>query len=131
MRHSNLALLSFSLSIIFASNAWSAPQAGSTKSSFFRGPKKLLAFATGAVVGAPIALVRSTRKQLVYQTKEAYTLGGLYPPLGWATAGFFGVPSGILCGVGYGLGDAVVDSYVNANDAPFSKASFSLEKMEW
>jgi hypothetical protein len=130
MRLSRFSVLPFSLSLIFALNAWSPSQAASGK-SFLWGPKRILAFATGAVVGTPIAVVRSTHKQLVYQTKEAYRLGGLYPPFGWVTAGAFGIPSGVLCGVGYGLGDGVMDSLDNVKDAPFSRASFSMEKLEW
>jgi hypothetical protein len=85
--------------------------------------------AVGTLIGAPIALARCTKRELVRQTKEAYTLGGVPKPLGYLTAGAFGIPSGILCGAWYGAADAVADSVANSGDEPLSKAVISLDKL--
>jgi hypothetical protein len=81
---------------------------------------------------APIALVRCTKRELVKQTKDAYQLGGVRPKqLGYVSAAFFGVPSGILSGAFCGLSDGLADSWINSKDAPFGKESFSLDKLEF
>jgi hypothetical protein len=92
-------------------------------------PQRVLAFTIGAAVGTPVALVRCTRRELIKQTKEAFNLGGVPKPFGYITAGAFGIPSGVLYGAGYGTADGVADSLLNAKDAPYSKDSFSLEKL--
>lgn len=107
----------------------SEPMTDSTKSFIGHFPKSLLSFAAGTAIGTPIALVRCTKRELVKQTKEAYSLGGVSKPLGWITAGFFGLSSGVLFGVGLGISDGLADSWVNSGDAPFSGKSFSLDDL--
>jgi hypothetical protein len=94
-------------------------------------PITLASFVVGTFVGTPIALVRCTHTELKKRTKEAYDLGGVRPkPLAYLSAGFFGIPSGLLSGVWSGALNGVSDSWRNSKDAPFSKDSFSLEKLE-
>ena len=105
-------------------------RADGTKSFVANLPKRLVAFTVGAAIGTPIAVVRSTHKELIKQTKVAYDLGGVRPkPLAYASAAFFGIPSGIVSGAWTGVTNGVSDSWVNSKDAPFSKESFSLDKM--
>jgi hypothetical protein len=111
-----------------SSNA--AKRSFSAKSFAGHLPQSLASVAVGTLVGTPIALVRCTKRELVKQTKECYTLGGVPKPLGYVTAAFFGIPSGILCGAWYGVPDGLADACVNS-DEPFGKASFSLEELEW
>ena len=59
----------------------SAPaQAGGVKSFVGHLSQRLLSFAVGTAVGIPIALARCTKRELVKQTKEAYSLGGVLKP---------------------------------------------------
>ena len=91
-------------------------------------PKRLVFCVVGTAVGTPIAVVRCTKREIKRRTKEAYDLGGVPKPLGYLSAGLFGIPSGLFCGPIIGAGDAVADSLTND---PFSKGSFSLEKLEF
>ena len=93
-------------------------------------PARMASFVVGSAVGTPISFVRCMHRELIKQTKEAYTLGGMPPPLGWVTAGLFGIPSGVLCGVWYGSTDGVIDGWVGSKE-PFSKQAFSLDKLEY
>lgn len=113
------------------SNTLAKTSSSGTAKSFVENlPGRLASFAVATAVGTPIALTRCTHRELIKQTKEAYTLGGMPKPMGWVTAALFGVPSGVLCGVWYGLSDGVADSWVGS-EQPFSKDSFSLDKLEW
>jgi hypothetical protein len=103
----------------------------STKSFVAHLPVRLVSFAVGTAVGTPIAWVRCTHTEIVKRTKEAYNLGGVRPkPLAYLSAGCLGLPSGILSGAWSGAFNGVADSWVNSKDAPFSKDTFSLEKLE-
>jgi hypothetical protein len=106
-------------------------RADNAKSYIEHIPQRIAGCAIGTLVGTPIALVRCTKRELVKQTKEAYTLGGMPKPLGYITSGFFGVPSGIMCGVWYGTFDGAIDGYVNSKDTMFNKGTFSLDKLEY
>ena len=106
--------------------------ADGTKSFVVHLPQRLAAFTAGTAIGTPIALVRCTKRELVKQTKDAYQLGGVRPKqLGYVSAAFFGIPSGILSGAFCGVSDGVADSWINSKDAPFGKESFSLDKLEY
>jgi cyanate permease len=92
-------------------------------------PKRLFAFTLGTAIGTPIAIARCTHREIVKRTKEAYELGGMPKPIGYATAAFFGVPSGIAFGAGVGAADGVVDSWTNSEAEPVNKGSISLDKL--
>lgn len=113
-----------------ASSSSSSSSAGSTTSFVQNFPQRLASFAVGTAVGTPIAVTRCTQRELIKQTKEAYKLGGVPKPFGWVTAAFFGLPSGVVCGIWYGVSDGVADSWVGSKK-PFSKDAFSLDKLEW
>jgi ABC-type nitrate/sulfonate/bicarbonate transport system permease component len=91
--------------------------------------QRLVSLAVGTAIGTPVALIRCTRREIARQTKEAYTLGGVPKPLGYVSAVFFGVPSGVLSAAWYGTADGIVDSWINSKDEPYSKSSFSLKKL--
>jgi hypothetical protein len=94
-------------------------------------PITLASFVVCTFVGTPIAWVRCTHTEIKKRTKEAYDLGGVRPkPLAYLSAGFFGIPSGLVSGIWSGALNGVSDSWRNSKDAPFSKDSFSLEKLE-
>ena len=92
-------------------------------------PKRIIVVAVGSTVGFPIALVRCTKRELINRTKEAYELGGVPRPIGYITAGFFGVPSGLICGGIIGTADSIADSVKNSGGEPFNKASLSLDEL--
>ncbi len=100
-----------------------------TKSSAAHLPLRLVVFTAGAAIGFPIAWVRCTQKELVRQTKTAYQLGGVPKPLGYLSAGFFGIPSGILSGGWSGAFNGLADSWVGSKDGEFSKENISLDKL--
>jgi hypothetical protein len=100
-----------------------------TGSAFGHLPKRLVAFTVGATFGTPLALIRCTKREVISQTKVAYTLGDAPKPLHYLTAVFFGVPSGVMYGAFWGTANGVADSWVNSDDTAFSKSSFSLEKL--
>jgi hypothetical protein len=120
------------LALVFALCGGLPSQADGAKSFVANLPKRIVSFTVGAAIGTPIAVVRSTHKELKKQTKVAYDLGGVRPkPLAYASAAFFGIPSGFASGAWTGVFNGVSDSWVNAKEAPFSKGSFSLDKMEF
>jgi hypothetical protein len=93
-------------------------------------PQRVASSVAGFAIGTPIALVRCTKRELIKETKEAYTLGGVRPKvLAYATAAFFGIPSGAMSGIWYGAIDGTADGWVYSKDKPFSKATFSLDKL--
>ncbi len=123
--------LPFLLMLVLCFCSYPFAKAESAKSFVVHLPQRIAAFTIGTAIGTPIALVRCTGRELVRQPKEAYKLGGVPKPLGYVSAAFFGIPSGFLCGAGYGVSDGVADSWLAAKDAPFSKASFSLDKLAY
>jgi hypothetical protein len=95
-------------------------------------PQRLVGSAVGFAVGTPIALVRCTKRELIKETKEAYTLGAVRPKvLAYATAVFFGVPSGAMSGIWYGAINGTADGWAYSKDKPFTKGTFSLDKLEY
>lgn len=119
------------LVIVVLSTCFALPvNAESAKSFAGNLPQRIASFAAGAAIGTPIALVRCTKREVVKQTKVAFNLGGVRPkPLGYFSAAFFGIPSGIMSGAICGLSDGVLDSVRGAKDEPFGKESFSLDKL--
>ena len=120
----------FLLLILFIHSSQPA-KAENTKSFLVHFPQRLVSFTVGTAIGTPIAVIRCTGRELVRQPQEALKLGGVPKPLGYLSAAFFGIPSGLLCGAGYGVSDGFADSWLAAKDAPFSKASFSLDKLAY
>jgi hypothetical protein len=107
-------------------------RADGTKSFIGHLPQRLAAFTAGTAIGTPIAVVRCTKRELVKQTKDAYKLGGVRPKaLGYVSAAFFGIPSGLLSGAVCGVSDGVADSWASSKDEPFGRKSFSLDKLEY
>lgn len=107
------------------------PRRQNRKSFVTHVPLTMLSFVVGTAIGTPIALVRCTRIEVKKRTKEAYDLGGVRPkPLAYLSAGFFGIPSGILSGAWSGALNGVSDSLKNSKEVPFSRDCFSLEKLE-
>lgn len=92
-------------------------------------PKKLFVATVGTAVGTPIAVVRCTHREVIKRTKEAYQLGNVPKPVGYVTAGMFGIPSGILFGLGVGAADGVVDGIKHSSDEPLNKGSVSLDEL--
>lgn len=122
-----LLLFAFTLDL----SAGLSVRAESTKSFVTHLPRRLAAFTVGTAVGTPVAIARCTHREVIKQTKVAFDLGDMPKPFGYVTAGFFGIPSGILFGVGCGSADGLADSWINAKDAPYSKDSFSLAKLKF
>jgi len=126
-------LLEVSLSVLIACvvlvGEASPSSAKGALSGLAKLPKKLLVVTVGTAVGTPVALVRCTKREVVNKTKEAFDLGGVPKPLGYLTAGFFGIPSGILSGAATGALDGVLDSVANSSDEPFNKGSVSMDKL--
>ena len=119
------------LALIFVLCAAPPSLADGAKSFIGNLPKRLVSFTVGTAVGTPIAVARCTHRELIKQTKEAYTLGGVPKPLGYVSAAFFGIPSGFLSGAWSGVTNGVSDSWVGSKDEPFGKESFSLDKLEF
>ena len=117
-----------SVSCLLALAAAPAAHAESAGSFLRHLPQRTAGIVVGTLVGTPIALARCTKRELVAQTKLCYDLGGVPKPIGYITAGAFGIPSGIMCGAWYGAADGVADSVVNSKE-PFGKASLSLDKL--
>ncbi|MBU6454905.1 MAG: hypothetical protein KGS72_24260 [Cyanobacteria bacterium REEB67] len=123
-------LLILSLGLILTGYAGLPAQAEGAGKFIVHLPQKLVGSVAGFVVGTPIAMVRCTKRELIKETKEAHTLGGVRPKvLSYATSAFFGIPSGAMSGVWYGVIDGTADGWVNSGDKPFSKATFSLDKL--
>lgn len=91
-------------------------------------PRNVPAFLTGAVVGTPVAVVRMSKREIVTSTREL--VGDTDNPLFLGAGGILGVPAGLMSGAIYGLYAGVADSWVNADDNPYSKDSFSLGDMK-
>ena len=91
-------------------------------------PKNVPAFIAGVVVGTPIALVRMSKREIVTATREL--VGETDNPLILGAGGVLGVPAGLMGGALYGLYAGTADSWVNADDNPYSRDSFSLGDMK-
>jgi ABC-type nitrate/sulfonate/bicarbonate transport system permease component len=109
----------------------SPANADPVQSAIAQVPARAVGTVLGAAIGTPIALVRCTKRELVKQTKECFTLGGVPKPLGYVTAAAFGIPSGIICGAWYGAADGIADGVANSKDSPFNKGVFSLDKLSF
>jgi hypothetical protein len=123
------AMLAKVIALALCIGAGLPSQADGLKTSLGSIPKRILVVTVGATVGTPVALARCTKREVVKRTKECYSLGGVPKPLGYVTAGAFGIPSGIFFGAGVGAVDGVLDSVVNSGDEPLNKGSLSLDKL--
>ena len=124
MKQSTMAIL---LTLAICPTLLLPARADGLKSAIGKLPKRLFVITVGTAVGTPVALVRCTRREVVNKTKEAYDLGGVPKPLGYLSAGFFGIPSGILSGAVVGTADGVLDSVSNSKD--LDRSAISLEKL--
>ena len=88
-------------------------------------PTRLVAFATGLMVGMPIAMVRKSAQGVVNVTR--YMAGESNNPL---LLGAYGLTFGLTFGISSGAVDGVLfcvkNSWQYSDDKPFSKESFSL-----
>lgn len=91
-------------------------------------PTNVPAFLAGVVVGTPIAIARMSKREIVTATKDL--TGETDNKLLLGAGGVLGVPAGLMSGAIYGVYAGVADSWVNANDNPYSKDSFSLGEMK-
>jgi hypothetical protein len=122
-------MLAMSMTLFLFLSAVAPVRADGLKTSLSSLPKKIIVIGVGTTVGTPIALARCTKREVAKRTKECFDLGGVPKPLGYVTAGFFGIPSGIFFGAGCGAFDGVLDSVVNSGDEPLNKGSLSLDKL--
>ncbi len=91
-------------------------------------PKNVPAFLAGWVVGTPIAIARMSKREIIAATRDL--VGDTSNPILLGAGGVLGVPAGLMSGGMYGAYAGVADSWVNANDNPYSKDSFSLGEMK-
>jgi len=87
-----------------------------------------VAFASGWVIGTPIAVVRKTAQNTVDATKEAS--GNSDKKWKLAAASLVGLPVGIFTGSLEGTYWGFANSYKNSDEKPFGKDSFSLGEMK-
>lgn len=122
----NLASLLLAVSIAFS--GFLPARADDSAKGVMMIPVRLVAFATGAVIGTPIAIVRKTAENT---TDMSGDLSGksdnvlLRGVCGLATLPF-AVFKGGLEGAYYGT----ANSWANSSEKPFSAESFSLGEMK-
>lgn len=131
MRLTKLSIALMLPAVMLGTSMFDAARADSAQSTAVALPKRLFSFTIGTAVGTPIAIARCTHREVIKRTKEAYQLGGCPKPIGYVTAGFFGIPSGIFFGAGVGAADGVVDSWTHSKDEPLNKSSLSLEELKF
>ncbi len=91
-------------------------------------PTNVPALVVGWVVGTPVALTRMSKREIITATREL--VGDTDNPLILGAAGILGVPAGLMSGGIYGLWAGAADSWVNADDNPYSRDAFSLGEMK-
>ncbi|MBX9690482.1 MAG: hypothetical protein K2X27_27450 [Candidatus Obscuribacterales bacterium] len=91
-------------------------------------PVRLLAFATGAVVGTPIAVVRKTASNTTEMSGELS--GKSDNPLLRGGSALVILPFAVFKGGLEGLYMGTANSWKNSSEKPFSKDSFSLGDMD-
>ena len=91
-------------------------------------PVRLVAFAAGAVIGTPIAIVRKTA-QNTGDMSESLS-GKSENPLVKGVAGLAILPFAVFKGGLEGAYYGTANSWKNSSEHPFSKDSFSMGEME-
>lgn len=91
-------------------------------------PRRLAAFAAGVVIGTPIAIARKCVQQTVNATHDI--VGDSTNPLFVLPAGALSLPYAVLGGTLEGVYTGAINAWVNSDDDPFGKDSFSLGEME-
>lgn len=88
---------------------------------------RLASFATGVVVGTPIAVVRRTGIEIVQGEHDLIgEADRWYKKVALVMPGFLAVPYGAISGGIGGSVYAVKNAWVGSGDEPFGKESFSL-----
>lgn len=90
-------------------------------------PVRLLAFATGAVIGTPIAVVRKTAENTSKMSGELAGDDG--NPVLRGGAALVILPFAVFKGGLEGLYYGTANSWANSSEKPFSAESFSLGEM--
>lgn len=90
-------------------------------------PVRLVAFAVGAVVGTPIAVLRKTCENTSNMSEE---LGGKDNPALRGASALATLPFAIFKGGLEGMYYGTANSWANSSEHPFSKDSFSLGDMK-
>lgn len=128
------AVIISSLLVSFLGSASLAEDGAASKSPSSAGggakniAQRLASFTTGVIVGTPIAIFRKSVECTASDTKEL--VGESKNPIFLVPAGMLSLPWGVFSGSVEGLYAGIADSWVYADDKPFSKDSFSLGEMK-